>query len=259
MPLFRFEGVAAAYFVLLAVGGTIAPVPIRDRARAIAACGLVVFVIAAAVRTLPHNVRAWLPLLYLVLGYWLPAMLTRTPGETRFEAWLRRSDVAWRSFIPAPGPLAAGVLELAYLACYVVVPAAFLTAWQYGTIDQVDRYWTAVLLAGFSCYGSLPWLVSRPPRMFADAQESRGPRAVGAFNVSVLRRVSHQLNTFPSGHVAVAIAVASTILPISRPAGAAFGVVAAGIAVGAAVGRYHYGVDVVAGALVGLAAALISW
>jgi membrane-associated phospholipid phosphatase len=81
---------------------------------------------------------------------------------------------------------------------------------------------------------------------------------VAAFNMSVLRRVSHQLNTFPSGHVAVAISVALMMLQISRTAGVVFGMVAAGIAVGAALGRYHYGVDVVAGALVGIVAALVA-
>lgn len=255
--MFRFEGVAAAYFVLLAGGATMAPVPIRSRAGAIAACCLVVVVIAASVRTLSDDVRVWLPLLYLVLGYWLPSMLTAPAGATPFEAWLRRSDVAWRSWVPMLTPLAAGILELAYLACYVIVPAAFFTARRYGTVDHVDRYWVAVLLAGFACYGSLPWLVSRPPRMF-QPRASRPATTVAAFNVSLLRRVSHQLNTFPSGHVAVAVAVALTMLPISRTAGVVFGMVAAGIAVGAAVGRYHYGVDVVAGALVGIVAAFVA-
>jgi membrane-associated phospholipid phosphatase len=74
----------------------------------------------------------------------------------------------------------------------------------------------------------------------------------------VLRRVSHELNTFPSGHVAVATAVALTIFPVSRVAGVFFSIVAIGIAAGAAVGRYHYGVDAIAGVLVGIAAALIA-
>ena len=76
--------------------------------------------------------------------------------------------------------------------------------------------------------------------------------------MSLLRRVSHELNTFPSGHVAVATAVALTVFPVSRAAGGVFLILAIGIAAGAAVGRYHYRVDVIAGALVGIAAALIS-
>jgi hypothetical protein len=43
---------------------------------------------------------------------------------------------------------------------------------------------------------------------------------------------------------------------VSRAAAVVFGGIAAGIAVGAAIGRYHYGIDVLAGALVGVAVAL---
>jgi membrane-associated phospholipid phosphatase len=89
--------------------------------------------------------------------------------------------------------------------------------------------------------------------------DHRAPqRGVASFNTSVLRTVSHQFNTFPSGHVAVATAVALTVLPVSIGAGALFGIVAVGIALGAAAGRYHYGIDVLAGALVGVAAAIVA-
>jgi hypothetical protein len=68
----------------------------------------------------------------------------------------------------------------------------------------VDRFWTAVLLSGFVCYGSLPWLISRPPRTLTGATTNAvGVRGVTQF---VLARVSHGLNTFPSGHVAVSLA-----------------------------------------------------
>jgi membrane-associated phospholipid phosphatase len=256
MPLFRFEGVASAYFVLLALSATVAPVPFHRRARAIAASCLVVLGIVAAVRTLPDNVRVWLPHLYLALGYWLPSMITGVPNETRFEAWLRRHDAVWRHHMGALSPLAAGTLELAYLACFVVVPLAFVAVWTLGTAQQIERFWVAVLLSGFACYITLPWLVSRPPRMFEDDDVRRA--GLASFNVSLVRRVSHGLNTFPSGHVAVATAVALTVCPVSGGAGVLFGIVAVGIALGAVTGRYHYGIDVLAGALVGVAAAIVA-
>jgi membrane-associated phospholipid phosphatase len=253
--MFAFEWVAAAYFLLLAAAAGVAPAPPRRAIRgAAASSAAAVFVLL--VSHAPEAARLWSAHLYLVLGYWIPSILTAPATETRFERWLRQTDVGWRSRIPSPPRRAGVLLELAYLACYVVVPAAFLTMWLSATTAQVDRYCVAVLLSGFSCYGSLPWLVSRPPRMFSNPHGSSP--GVAAFNVSVLRRVSHELNTFPSGHVAVATAVALMLFPISPPAGAVFGVVAAGIAAGAAIGRYHYGVDVIAGVLVGIAAALIA-
>jgi membrane-associated phospholipid phosphatase len=256
--MFRFEWVAAGYFVLLAAAAIGTPAMPPSRVRGAAASAAAALLIVLLSRTTPVEVRFWLAHLYLALGYWIPSMLTAPAGETRLETWLRQSDEGWRQLVPRLTRGTVAILELAYLSCYPVVPAAFVTAWALGTTEQVDRYWVAVLLSGFACYGSLPWLVSRPPRMFGEPDRSRPATSVSAFNVSVLRRVSHELNTFPSGHVAVAIAVALTMAPISPTAGAVFGMLAAGIAVGAAVGRYHYGVDVIAGALVGVTAALVS-
>ena len=82
------------------------------------------------------------------------------PG--RFESWLVRSDERCRIFAISLR-VGGSILELSYLLCYVLVPVAFVFVWANGTAD-VDRFWTAVLLSGFLCYGSLPWLVSRPPR-----------------------------------------------------------------------------------------------
>jgi PAP2 superfamily len=256
IAVYRFELVAAGYFLLLALAATRVPAAGQRTARGAAASVAAASAAVVASRALPDDARFWLAHLYLVLGYWIPSLLTAQAGESRFEAWLRQSDSAWRSYVPPLTPVAAACLELAYLACYVVVPVAFVTVWSYGTSSQVDRFWTAVLLSGFACYMSLPWLVSRPPRMF---DQPRMPQnGVASFNVSVLRRVSHQFNTFPSGHVAVAIAVSLSVMPVSPAAASVFGAIAAGIAIGAAVGRYHYGIDVLTGALVGVAGAVVA-
>jgi membrane-associated phospholipid phosphatase len=255
--MLRFEWVAAGYFVALAVGATVASVSLHRALRgAAASCAAAAFVVIAS-RMLPGDARSWLGHLYLVLGYWIPSMLTKSAGETRFEAWLRRCDTAWRSHVRPLSPRMGGILEIAYLACFVVVPLAFLIVWIYGTVEDVDRFWVAVLVSGFACYITLPWLVSRPPRMFDDV--STRPPGPASFNVSLLRRVSHELNTFPSGHVAVATAVAVTVFPVSALAGTVFGLVAAGIAAGAAAGRYHYGIDVVVGAIAGAVAAIAAF
>ena len=254
--MFGFEWVSAAYFLLLALGAPAAPVPFSRAVRAAAASGLLAILIVSASRTWPVAVRVWLPHLYLVLGYWLPSMLTAAPAASRFEDWLRRHDTVWRHRFGTWPPVAAAVLELAYLACYVVVPLAFVIVWTRGTAQQVERFWLAVLMAGFTCYITLPWLVSRPPRMFIEGPPPRS--GVASFNVSLLGRVSHQFNTFPSGHVAVATAIALAVLPVWRPAGVIFGIVAVGIAAGAAAGRYHYGIDVVVGVVVGIVAAALA-
>lgn len=216
-----------------------------------AALGAVV-VVAAIARLGNDGFRAWAPHAYLVTGYWLPALLTQPlTAATRFERWLVASDESLRPLVPDGPALLVLVAELSYLFCYALVPASFAVVWVAGTAADVQRFWVAVLLAGYACYGSLPWLLSRPPRAIGTRPSAHH---VGAVNVFVLRCVSHELNTFPSGHVAVSFAgafVAWTVLPV---AGAIVGIVATAIAIGAVTGRYHYVIDVV----VGLAVALIA-
>ena len=255
--MFAFERIAAGYFLLLAAGAAVAPVPRRRALQGAAASLAAGVLITITVPALPIGARIGLPLLYLPLAYWLPATLAPAPAESRFERWLRRHDTAWRRHLAHLPPAATVPLELAYTACYLIVPLAFVAVWRLGTLEQVNRFWAAVLISGFSCYITLPWLVSRPPRMLDDDPQTRPGAAT--FNVSLLRRVSHELNTFPSGHVAVAIAVALTVMPVSRVAGLLFGILATGIAAGAAAGRYHYGVDVLVGAIVGLAGCGAAW
>jgi len=105
------------------------------------------------------------------------------------------------------------------------------------------------------CYVSLPWLVSRPPRLVRE----HTARAIARLNVFVLGRVSHQLNTFPSGHVAVSLAAAAGVAQVSAVAGALVLLTALAIALGAVAGRYHYMVDVLLGVLVAGAAAALAF
>ena len=178
-------------------------------------------------------------------------------APTRFEAWLVASDRAVRPWLPPLPSPAVLLTELAYFVCYPLVPLSFLIVWTRGTPADVSRFWLAVLLSGYACYASLPWLLSRPPRTFESAPP--GPRTVRAMNALVLRLVSHEWNTFPSGHVAVALAAAYGVAQVSTIGGLVVGLVAVAVAAGAVWGRYHYVVDVAAGVLVAAAAMVITW
>jgi membrane-associated phospholipid phosphatase len=81
---------------------------------------------------------------------------------------------------------------------------------------------------------------------------------VRALNLRILRHGSVQWNTFPSGHVATASAAALAVGAVLPAAGAVLGLIAIGVAVAAAAGRYHYVADVVAGALVAALAFVLS-
>ncbi|HET9268525.1 MAG TPA: phosphatase PAP2 family protein [Vicinamibacterales bacterium] len=250
------ELLVVGYFVALAMATRRARTDEAHRRRAMRLAILTAGAVVAAAFLTPASVRAWMPIIYLVLGYWIPAILTPSKPDAAFETWLRQTDADWGlaalrvpSWIRQP-------LELAYLFCYPLVPAAFAVVWTLGRDTDIQRFWFATLLAGYACYATVPWLASRPPRLLAPSSDPGG--VVAAFNVRVLRRVSHQLTTFPSGHVAVATAAALTIWPVSRPAGLLLAAIAAGIAGGAVAGRYHFAVDVVLGVVVGAVAVLVS-
>jgi membrane-associated phospholipid phosphatase len=271
-----YEAISAAYFLLLAL---VAPFARVDRAKRALGCfsALAAAVAVWTISDIGAVARDWAPLAYIAAGYWVPALLvtgtaahalidTRQQGAgtiTSFEHWLLRTDTLLGQHMPSMPRWAVPVLEMAYLACYPLVPVGFLVVFTNGTVDDVNRFWFAVLMSGYACYGTLPWLQSRPPRLAAPFDSAQGkapphtPHSVARFNVFVLGRISHGWNTFPSGHAAMSFAVALAIAPVSVPASIATGIVAAGVAIGAVAGRYHYAIDVVLGALLAGVSAIV--
>jgi hypothetical protein len=218
---------------------------------------LAIVVIAVLAREAPEAVRLLAPLVYLVAGYWIPALVVRADAETRipsrFERWLTRTDVYLRPRLPHVPSALTVLAETAYLLCYPVVPLALALVWWKGGPDAVPRYWMTVIISGFACYASLPWLLSRPPQ-----RDGLGVMALRQTNRFVLARVSHTWTTFPSGHVAVSGAAALAVFRVWPAAGVMLALVAVGIAIGAAAGRYHYVIDVMLGVIVAAIAVVIT-
>lgn len=250
-----YEWTVLAYFSMLIVAAWIAPVPMIRRLQATAVSAGVLLVLAAGREAAPPAVRAWLAHGYLVAGYWTPALLVPVAPNRRFEEWLLRRDRRWRRSLPPVPARLTPMVELAYLLCYPLVPVVFAIVWSNDRGGDVERFWLAVLLSGYACYATLPWLVSRPPRLM-DVGLGGARGAFVALNTRLLSRVSHQFNTFPSGHVAVAAASAAAVAAVSLPAAAGLGVLVAAIGVGAAAGGYHYVEDVLWGFAVAGAAHL---
>ena len=67
-----------------------------------------------------------------------------------------------------------------------------------------------------------------------------------------MKNATTGVNTFPSGHVAVTLAVALGVISSLPLVGAMMLFFAGSISVACVVGRYHYAVDVLAGAALGL-------
>jgi membrane-associated phospholipid phosphatase len=261
MNLRTSEWITITYFAYLLCAAAMVHSNGRRRVMGAAVAVLV------AVLTIPRFgtavwLRDWIPLAWVLVGYRLPALLVTTTNQ-RFERTLLRWDHRWFGIRDAPatngrGPRAMNeLLELAYLFCYPMVPAGFACLYAVGLRNETDRFWTAVLLAVFACYGVLPWLSTRPPRAIAgEPMKSSGP--VRCLNLRVLGLASIQLNTFPSGHAAAAVATALAVGVRLPFAGLALGILALGIAIGSVAERYHYAADALAGAAVGIIGFLIS-
>jgi membrane-associated phospholipid phosphatase len=200
------------------------------------------------------------PSLILLGGYWLSGLLFVRP-HPRIERWLQSLDdrfltrtgvLAW--FHRAPRAVQE-YFELSYLLVYLAVPAGAATLVALGHAEHVDGFWTVVLLAEFSCYGMLPWVQTRPPRVLeSDSRISARGGGVRRLNLRLVNQASIQANTLPSGHAAGAFATALAVNAIEPAAGLVFLLLAVSISIATVLGRYHYVVDTVLGVLVAIAA-----
>jgi membrane-associated phospholipid phosphatase len=263
MSLRPSEWVVVVYFLYLFVAAVFSKVPSGRRVRV----GSVAFFVIVAVlgfsradRSWFRQMRDWMPIVYLLAAYRTPALLVSAPSVgmewelAAFDArWFGGKEIGVAERTPR---WCLEVLELAYLLCYPLIPAGWICLRVLSGARQQDQYWTAVMLAAACCYGLLPWLPTRSPRT-TDAVQS--PRSTfRRLNLRVLDRMSVQLNTFPSGHVATSFAAALAAAAAVPLAGVLLGFTAFAIMLASVVGRYHYVADVLAGAAVSVVAFALS-
>lgn len=199
------------------------------------------------------------PSLILLVGYWLSGLLFVRPDggiEHRLQsvdhaALIRSGVLPWYRQSPR---VITEYFELSYLLVYLAVPAGATTLAIAGHSDQIDRFWTIVLLAEFACYGMLPWIQTRSPRdLEIDVYPSSRKPLMRRLNEAIANRASINANTVPSGHAAGSLATALAVGATMPMAGAVFMVLAISIAVATVLGRYHYAIDTVLGVIVAAA------
>src|SRR5688572_25208176 len=120
-----FEFLALGYFLVFTVAPWATHVGRRRAWRASAGSLLMALIVAMAAARLPLTVRAWLGHLYLVSGYWIPALAAEHGDGGAFEQWLASADAAWQRRLARVPRWLTRAGELAYLFCYPIVPLAF--------------------------------------------------------------------------------------------------------------------------------------
>ena len=209
--------------------------------------------------------RDWLPVPLILFGYHESGLLTFPRPDQFFEkAFLRWDRYLFRPgvFHFVKGNLPAwfdAVLEFSYLQCYVIVPSGIAVLYLAHQRALADLYWSVVLPAVFAAYGLTPLFPAQPPRKLPQDLTSAHERSLlRRFNLWIHDHASIKVNTFPSGHVAGAVAASLALMRFLPIAGVCYLVITVGITLGAIRGRYHYSVDAVMGALVAVGAYLSS-
>jgi membrane-associated phospholipid phosphatase len=200
--------------------------------------------------------RDWLTVALFLVPYWQTGEFFQEPNQRiekrllAFDRWLMPGAAG------TSGTARTGfglTLEVAYLFCYPLVPLGLVALYAAGRRSDVSSFWLVVLIATYLCYAITPFVPAYPPRDLAGCQ--RGPTRDGRtrlFNRWILQHGSIHAISFPSAHVASSFAVSLVLLRFVPAVGAVFLFVSIWIALGAVIGRYHFALDVLLGAVTAL-------
>ena len=200
----------------------------------------------------------WLPCLLMLIVYWQAGRFFGEPSE-KLQGWLVEFDRRWLgTFLEKwsrhwSRTWVGSYFELAYLLCYGLIPCGVGVLYWAHRRGAIDHYWAVVLPSSYLCYLLVPFAQSLPPRLLERALPAPSAKQkIRSFNLWILRHASIHLNTFPSAHVAATVAASLVLMRIVPAAGLVFLLIALSIAAGAVLGRYHYALDVILGAMLPL-------
>ena len=198
------------------------------------------------------TLRNWLTAGLFLVPYWQTGQFFQAPNH-RIEQRLMAFD---RWLMPraaeTSGTSRTGfgmVLEVAYLFCYPLVPLGLLALYAVGQSNHAAGFWLVVLVSTYLCYAITPFVPAYPPRDLAGGQPASAQTGKARiFNRWILKHGSIHAISFPSAHVASTFATSLVLLHYAPIMGLIFLFISVWISLGAVVGRYHYALDVLAGA-----------
>ena len=152
-----------------------------------------------------------------------------------------------------PWPFQSAVLHLAYMSYYVIVPGAPLGLWLSGRREASRETVLRIMATFYVCYTIfLLFPVAGPRYLFEMAQNPATAVAPARWVHAILQSGSAWGTAFPSSHVAVALVAALSALLAWRKLGVPLTVLAILLGMGTVYGQFHYAVDALCGAALGM-------
>jgi membrane-associated phospholipid phosphatase len=174
-------------------------------------------------------------------GYFDPAV--QAWEEAMFGVQLSVAASDW-----IPNRWFSEALHFGYVSYYLVVPAALIGAWRAAGKEGLERVAFTTALGFFLCYLCFAVFPVAGPRY--DFAKITGPPSEGViFGIvhSILESGSSKGTAFPSSHVAATCSAWLAAGAVSRRTLWILAPFAVSLTLGTVYGRFHYGIDMVAG------------
>ena len=200
---------------------------------------------------------SWAALILIPLFYTEIALLNQSFGAGYHDSLV----LSWEGFLfgsPAtelagkyPYPLLSESLHLAYFSYYptVYIPPLILF---FSRRREAFQTTVVTLLATASvCFVFFVYFPVQGPRYFGPPESIPGG-PIRALTLSILENGSSRGAAFPSSHMAMTVCQAMVQLRYQPPIGILVTLISVGVGVGAVYGGFHYAIDMLAGAVVGV-------
>lgn len=211
--------------------------------------------------------RDWYPLLLMPALYWELPMLNGSVWDGHFFDGVVQS---WEAALFGGQPSAtlaarwswlplSELLHMAYLAYYPVIYVFPAVLYARGAREPFHATVFALMLgftASYVIFTAFP--VQGPRYLFPSPAGDLSGGWFYRLTHAVLESGSSQGAAFPSSHAAVALIQTVSAMRYLPRAAPLLALITAGIAIGAVYGGFHYGIDMLAGLLLGLVVAWLS-
>ena len=226
--------------------------------RAILVLHLFALIIVAVLLYRPRAglITDWLPLASIPFLYAeLPRLALTGLNDSSVQRWeLSTFDTSPAQELAGrwSAPLVSELLHAAYVSYYAIIYVPPVVLYLRGRRESFFSTVAGLMTVFAFCYLTFVVFPVAGPRYLWPPPPGVFDGPVRRFVLNVLAAGSAKGTAFPSSHVAVATVQSILAFRRSARAGVALSVITTGLALGAVYGGFHYGVDVLAGAGVGL-------